>query len=467
MIAVVVVALAGWQVKLLLAALGGARNAPNVDTALVQKGPFVVGVTREGTLESANVAQVRAPQSGSTLTWLIDDGADVKEGDLVAKVDVSEYKFEVDRQRLEYQNRSAQVDQERRNRTRDFESAQMNVEKTLRGLDVLTRSQLVETEQGEAQVGYDSWNLTFARTDYDKQDRLWQAGIVPETKVEQSERKVRSREYKLTSSEKEVHHLDAEHSSKRTQMGADIDTAEFEAGLAEREIEEAVRSAEERAKMTKKRLAEMEKELAGGELPAPQAGVVVLGATWDQATQMMRSLQEGDRVWPRMNVADITDLSELQVKLRVDEASASRLSVGQEAVVTVVGIPDQEFTGELTNIGAVARRIPPWEDPNAPVDQRVFDVKVKLLDPDPEVVRPGMKAKVQFVFEKLPDAVYVPVEAVFDKPEGKVVYVTARESFQARRVETGERNDEAVVITKGLKAKERVALSDPTRPETE
>jgi multidrug efflux pump subunit AcrA (membrane-fusion protein) len=76
-----------------------------------------------------------------------------------------------------------------------------------------------------------------------------------------------------------------------------------------------------------------------------------------------------------------------------------------------------------------------------------------------------MKAKVQFVFEKLSETVYVPVEAVFDRPGGQVTYVATGDGFEERPVETGERNDKAVVITKGLKAGERVALSDPTRAE--
>ncbi len=39
--------------------------------------------------------------------------------------------------------------------------------------------------------------------------------------------------------------------------------------------------------------------------------------------------------------------------------------------------------------------------------------------------------------------------------------------FVARKVETGERNDEAVVVRKGLELGERVALGDPTKVETE
>ena len=464
-IAIAVIALAVWQVRLLMAALASSRNTPSAETALVKRGPFVVGITREGTLESANIAQVRAPQSGSTLTWVIDDGAKVASGDLVAKVDVSQYKFSVEQQRLEYQNRTAQVEQERRNRSRDSESAEMNVDKAFRELELLSRSQSTETEQGQARVGYDGWNRTWAQADFDKQSRLWDAGIVPKTSVEQSERVVRSRDYALNRSEKELGYLDTQHSSKRAQSKVDIDTAKFEAELAERRIEEAVDSAGERTRLAKERLSKMEEHLAQGELRAPQAGVVVLGKTWDETGR--RELREGDRVRSRMKVADITDLSELLVSMKIEDSAAGRLKLGQEAIVKVIGVSEREFKGKLTSMGAVARRVPPWEDPDAPAGQRIFDIKVKVLDPDPKLVRPGTKAEVQFVFEKLPAAIYVPLKAVFDKPGGQVAYVAVKDGFEERRVETGKRNDEAVVVKSGLKPGERVALSDPTHREAE
>lgn len=456
--------LAAWQVKLLLAALAGASGGPNVDTAPVRRGPFVVGITREGTLESAIIAQIRAPRSGSTLAFVVDDGSRVEEGQVIARVDVSEYQFQVDRQRLDYQNRLAQVEQERRNREREWESSAMEVDKTLRSLEVLLRSQFVETGQAQAQLGYDEWNLNWAMGDYDKHERLAEAGIVPRADVEQAERIVRREEFALQRSERRLDYLDSEHSSRQAQMDAELHRARFESQVAERRIGEAVDSARTRAQMARDRLAEMERELASGELRAPQAGVVVLGTTWDPATGR-RALREGDRVWWGSKIADLTDLSELEVALQVEETSAGRLRLGQEALIKVVGIADREFRGEISRISAIARRVQPWDDPHAPMDQRVFDVSVKVLDPDLTLLRPGMKARVQFVFARLDDVLSIPLAAVFERPEGPIVYVAGPGGFRPRPVETGERSDEAVVILAGLEPNERVALADPTRLE--
>jgi len=454
-------ALVVWQMHLLRGVLHGSDDTVHVETGLVERGPFLVSITREGRLESADVASVRAPRSGSTLTWVIDDGSDVEEGDLLAKVDVSEYEFEVEGKRLDHQNQLARVEQQRRERGRDHESALMGVKRVFSAFDVLSRAQLTELEQGGAEVGFRRWDLRWAETDYDKYSRLSRAGIVPITDADLAERRVRSRQYALGKSEKDVSYLDAEHASERAQSQADIDDAEFEADVAERRIGEAVQSAQQRAAMAKRRLEDMEEQLAAGELRAPTAGVVVLGKTW--SSEGRRTLRAGDPMWHAMKVCDITGLASLQVKVRVDEASVSRLKIGQEAVIRVDDAPDREFQGELTGISAVAREVNQLEDPQAVPGERVFDVSVEILDPDIEVLRPGATAKVRLIFERVPDALYVPKEAVYSNPEGQVVYVEQRGRFPPRRVEIGERNDEAVAVVSGLEEGQRVALSDPTR----
>jgi len=462
-LAAVVVTLAAWQMHLLLGVLHGSGEGPGVETALVARGPFFVGITREGALDSADLVSVRAPRSGSTLTWVIDDGTRVAEGDLLAKVDVSRYEFQVEGRRLDYQSQTARVEQERRERGRDHEGATMKVDQVTRTFEVLSRAQLTETEGGQAEVGFRQWDLTWAETDYDKYSRLSLAGIVPVTDADLAERRLRSREYALGKTEKDVSYLDAEHNSEHRQSQADIDDAEFEADVAQRRIGEAVQSAEQRAGMSKRRLEEMEAQLAAGELRAPKAGVVVLGKTWSQEGR--RSLRAGDRIWHARKICDITGLASLQVKVGVDEASVSRLEVGQEAVIRVDDAPGKEFHGELTGIGAVAREVNQLEDPRAVPGERVFDVTVKVLDPDTDILRPGANTKVQFVFSRVPEALYVPKQAVYNKGDGEIVYVQERGAFLPRRVETAERNDEAVVIVSGLEEGERVALSDPTRLE--
>ena len=463
-LAVIAVGLAVWQVSLLLGVLHGTSEAGRIETVAVKNGPFIVGIAREGKIESADVLFVKAPRSGRTITWLIDDGAEVEEGDVVAKMDTGDYRFEVERQRLEYENRTAQVEQERRDRTRDSEGAQMDVERTLRSLEVLTSSQLTERQQSDAQLAFDGWRVTWYDQDYRKQTRLSATGIVPETKMDQAERILRSQEYALTKSEKDAEYLGSEHASEKAQSQADIGESEFEAELAEKRIDEAVVSAKKRARMAAEHYEEMKGQLEAGELRSPTDGVVVLGYWYGDSGR--RTIEEGDRVHPGWRIAEVTDLSALQVKLRVEEAAVSGLTVGQKAAITVKTVPDREFAGEIGTIGAVAHTPSPWEDPDALPGRRVFDVIVTIEDADPEILRPGIDADVQLISKRISKAVYVPIEAIFDRSGGQTAYVRKGNRFVARKVKTGERNEKAVTVLEGLKPGESVALSDPTRGET-
>jgi HlyD family secretion protein len=459
------VGVAIWQTRLLLDVLGGGADAPVVETAVVQRGPFAVGFTRDATLASADIVQVSVKGYGSRITWLIDDGAKVKKGDLIAKLDVSEYETQLATQRLQYQEAKRKVQEEKRERTRDYESADMDVEKNLRALDVLGRSQLTETEQGKAQTAFDLWNVNWSKTDFDKQSRLSREGIVPVTTMEQSERQLRSREFALARSQKNVSYLDAQHSLKRAQAGTDVDNAKFAKDLAKRRIGEAVSNAEERARIAKRSLYDMETKFAAKEVRAPKDGVVVLGETWGEEGR--RALRAGDEVWRAYKICDITELALLDARLRVEETMASRLTLGQEAQLTVQGLPKRVFKAKVTGIGAISREVPTWEDPNATPGEHTVDVTVRLINPDTRVLRPGIKARVQIVFRRIPEATYIPLQAAFDEGRTKIAYLQRGARFLTRPMTVGARNDEAVQVTAGLRPGDRVALSNPTRAEKE
>ena len=188
-------ALAIWQTKELMATLADNRSALDIDTAKVEEGPFEVGMTREGVLGSAEETTVRVPEMlmwQSMLTWVIPDGTKVKKGQVVAKLDVSQFRFEVDGQRLQYQQALGRIGQTQRNGQRDVDQAAQEVDRNKRSVEILGRSLLTETEQGQAQVGYDEWTRAFSETDYQKKLRLRAKNVVPGTDVDQAERSLRA-----------------------------------------------------------------------------------------------------------------------------------------------------------------------------------------------------------------------------------------------------------------------------------
>ena len=84
---------------------------------------------------------------------------------------------------------------------------------------------------------------------------------------------------------------------------------------------------------------------------SPIAGLAVMGQVFRGE---MRQIQEGDQVFPGQQIMKIVDLSSMQVDGWVSQADASRLRVGQTAVVGLDAFPGLKFEGKIVSMGALA-----------------------------------------------------------------------------------------------------------------
>jgi HlyD family secretion protein len=90
------------------------------------------------------------------------------------------------------------------------------------------------------------------------------------------------------------------------------------------------------------------------------------------------------------------------------------------------------------------------------------------LPPPPEensqfevLLRPGLLADVEIIVEKIPNAIHIPTQAVFER-EGKLVaYVKNGNRFEERAFTPLKRSESTIVVDKGLRPGEVVALADP------
>ncbi len=78
------------------------------------------------------------------------------------------------------------------------------------------------------------------------------------------------------------------------------------------------------------------------------------------------------------------------------------------------------------------------------------------------LLRPGLLADLEVVIEKIPNAIYIPAQAVFESGGRPVVYVRTAERFEERPVQLLKRSESTMVISSGLRPGESVALVNPT-----
>ncbi len=176
-------------------------------------------------------------------------------------------------------------------------------------------------------------------------------------------------------------------------------------------------------------------------------------------------------------IATVADLSTMLVKAGINEVDIGKVRLGAPAVVTLDAYPKVRFPAKVSRIAPAARL----------ADQvKVFDVEISL-DSQGKELRTGMTANVSIKGDRAAQVLSVPVESVFHREDGEVVYVRRaalttgngkppapkatpdprdawKQRFEERKVETGIASLANVQIVSGLVAGEEVALEDPSKP---
>ena len=94
--------------------------------------------------------------------------------------------------------------------------------------------------------------------------------------------------------------------------------------------------------------------------------------------QQVPEIREGDTLQPGMPVADVLDLSELEVWAKVGELDRANLKEGQEAVLQLDAIPDKQFRGKIKSMSGTATADVFSGDPSKKFDV-VFGIDMRQL----------------------------------------------------------------------------------------
>lgn len=97
------------------------------------------------------------------------------------------------------------------------------------------------------------------------------------------------------------------------------------------------------------------------------------------------------------------------------------------------------------------------------------DIENAKLPPPPEedsqldvLLRPGLLADVEIIVEKVPQALNLPNQAIFEKEGKPVVYLKKGSRFEAVGIKIAKRSETTTIIESGVDAGAVVAMADPT-----
>jgi HlyD family secretion protein len=389
-------------------AYGGYRYTKptlNLPSALVQRAEFVDYVEIRGQTSARKSVTIAAPFEAGDLQIikLPQNGAQVKKGDVVVQFDTTTMKQTL------AQDQSAQ-------KSADAEIKQSQAQAHLK------------EEQDLTDVMKARYDVQSAKLEASKGEIL--------SKIEGAEDNL-----KVSDAEAKLKDVEAKLSSDKASDAADIESKQQKRDQAVYQVRQT------------------ERNLQALTLRAPSDGLATIMSNWNASGAFGGPVpfKQGDRAWSGAAIAELPDLSTMEISGRIDESQRGQVQVGQTATVRVEAIPDTEFTARVSQISEIASMdfSGGWPFP------RNFSIQFALAKSDPRF-RPGMTANVRIAVDRVAGGIIIPAEALFRKSGQSVAFVISGSKFEERPIEVARRSGDQLLIAKGLQAGERVALKDPT-----
>jgi HlyD family secretion protein len=186
-----------------------------------------------------------------------------------------------------------------------------------------------------------------------------------------------------------------------------LDTAESEVKVREanlRDAEQALSTQEQRIRETQAQVSSAQYDLSRARIESPIDGLVVRRNIEQGETVVIGTMNNAGTV-----LLQIADMSIIEAEVEVDETDIPFVQIGQPAKIRIDALPDQEFTGKVTEVG------------NSPIVQAQagqtgqtatnFKVTVTIDGQIPEV-RPGFTCTADITTATRTQVVAVPIQAM-------------------------------------------------------
>lgn len=464
----------------LLAGLGywgwTAWAASRSDNAIVFKFQNVtasemqVKVNKDGELQSVNNIEIMSLVEGlSAIVQIVKEGAIVNKDDVLVSLDSSLIRQKIEDSTIELQRAEADVATARN--ALEIQKSQNDANLEAGEVDVRLSKLAIEQyldgtypqDLSTAQVTLHMAKITLANKEDDlKQTKeLYTKGFVnladvknAELALETVKNDVDKASSSLTVLSRYTHPMmlaGKESYQKQTEQKLTRTRVENQNNLTKAVT--ALDTQEAAKKVMERRLARLKEQLEYCTIKAPSSGLVVYNNASSRGDSG-QPIQEGTQVRERQILLRLPDTSAMKAVVRINESQVIRLQLGQRAVIRVTGIREP-IGATLTRISPVSDSSTRWMNP----DTREYPVEL-ALDWTPPNLKPGIGVQVEIMVESIPDAVAVPLAAIYSAGADNFVFAKADQqgAVSPRKVQIGVANETHVRIVQGIKSGEAVVL---------
>lgn len=455
----------------------GATAVGDDGTFVVVRGDLPITLTENGTLVAKDSRQVRIESSrGGKISWLIDAGKEVAEGEVLCRLDPTELTSSIQQAELDITQAEA-----------DLKNAQTELDiQSTENVATLEKAKIAEDKADKELKRYTEGDgpqerrklliaVKDAQTEFERKKKFFEdskslvdQGYLKRSELIDHEIAFEKAQVQLEGAELDVKMFEQyKHPMALSDKQTALSDAKREVGSTEKRNESkllqrqvAVAQNEKKLFQYKERLRRQKSDLEKFTLTAPCAGIVLHG---DPKQPWYREqIKVGSEVWEGSVVCTIPDLRVMQVKLQVHEADINKLKPGLKATITMESMPGTVLGGEITNIASIANTGGEWGGGGVDAVKK-FDVELTIEQREGVRLRPGISAKAVIAIDQLRDVVHVPLQSVVVEGSTHTCFVAGADGQAERReVDVGASNDNYIQITKGLEPGERVLLYNPS-----
>ncbi|MCS7470956.1 hypothetical protein NZK35_30240 [Stieleria sp. ICT_E10.1] len=424
---VLFLAILGTAGSLMISASSTQDSGPKL-THTVSRGDMQVTVTEQGVLESSENTEIKCKVRGqNTVIWVIENGTQVKQGDVLVRLDTLEIEDAIN-ERTKYAHWSQSGAEYSK---AEVARATLAINEYLEGRYV---SELLTLEKDLAVA---ESNLRTAKNMLAHSKRMSERGYVSELDVEQKEfsltqaelnlnaTKTRIEVLKTYTKQMELETLNGNLKSIKATHAANVERAVLDANRRDQALEEFEHCV----------------------VKAEKDGLVIYpsAAAWKNSPD----IAEGATVHKDQVLMLMPNLSKMQVKIGIHESVVDRIEPGMHATVS---LPELAMDATVYSIASVAQPTGWWTG-----NIVKYDCIIQL--PSIEGLKPGMSAEVEVVMADYQDVLTVPVSAVLETETETLCWVMVNGEPQRREITLGDSNDVFIIVQGGLREGEEVVLN--------
>lgn len=381
-------------------------------TAVAELGPLSLDVNTTGELRATRTAPVSAPSVGGQLRVLsiVAGGTRVEPGDVILEFDPIDFQYSLQQAESQLQEAEQEIVRLRAN---------------------------AAVSAAEARVALLTAQFDVRRAELDiRGDR---------DLVAANER--RKRELTLEEARRRLDQLQQDQRSRALTDAAELAVVQERLNKERLDAERARRNIESLT------------------VRATAPGLVVVRQNHDAAGgfffggMTLPDYKAGDTIGAGRPILDVYDITDLEVRTRIDEHQRDNVADGQRALVRFDSMPDLEIGATVINVANLATR-----SRDTPGPGRQFDAALRLDRMDPRL-RPGTSTRVLLRGETVDAAVHVPRTAVFDRDGKPVVYVRNGDAFKPVEIAITHRTETHTAV-EGISPGTEVSLVNPDRDRT-